>query len=190
MDDACRLVTVAELHCLADCILSRCWRSQCSVSLELELTKTKTWVDHFRYFHIFGNMEVQHAVTALAALAQDSRLRIFRLLVRCAPDSLSAGAIADELQIPAATRSFHLQELVHSGLLKSSRDGRTINYSIEVCGVSKLMAFLTEDCCQGRPDLCVTSTAACCDSQPGTKNTKSNKNAKSTKKKKVPKVDS
>jgi len=104
-------------------------------------------------------MKITAAVSALAALAQESRLKVFRLLVRQGLEGLPAGEIADRFKIPAATLSFHLKELAAAGLVRSRREGRSIIYAIEPRGISKLMSFLTEDCCQGRPDLCMPE---CC----------------------------
>jgi DNA-binding transcriptional ArsR family regulator len=100
-------------------------------------------------------MEEKTALSALAALAQQTRLHAFRLLVRTGPKGLIAGAIAEELGTPAATLSFHLKELVHAGLVISAREGRAMRYAVHVEGVRELLGFLTEDCCQGRPELCV-----------------------------------
>jgi DNA-binding transcriptional ArsR family regulator len=99
-------------------------------------------------------MEVKTAVTALMALAQESRLRIFRLLVRVGADGLAAGEIAGKLDVPAATLTFHLKELSHAGLIESKREGRSIRYSIRVDGMRDLLIYLTEDCCNGHPELC------------------------------------
>jgi DNA-binding transcriptional ArsR family regulator len=99
-------------------------------------------------------MEVKTAVTALMALAQESRLRIFRLLVRVGADGLAAGEIAEKLGIPAATLTFHLKELSHAGLIESKREGRSIRYSLRVDGMRDLLIYLTEDCCNGHPELC------------------------------------
>lgn len=82
------------------------------------------------------------------------------MLVKEGPDGLSAGDIADKLSITPATLSFHLKELANSGLLESRREGRSIIYAMNVKGINALMAFLTEDCCQGRPELCVS---ICCE---------------------------
>jgi DNA-binding transcriptional ArsR family regulator len=99
-------------------------------------------------------MKTIQAVAALAALAQESRLRVFRLLVPAGATGLSAGEIAQRLDIPAATLTFHLKELSHAGLIESRRDGRSIIYSLRVAGMRELLTFLSEDCCQGSPDLC------------------------------------
>jgi DNA-binding transcriptional ArsR family regulator len=115
-------------------------------------------------FDTLTTMEINRAVTALAALAQQSRLEVFRLLVRHAPQGLPAGEIAQQLNVPPATLSFHLKELSHAGLIGSQRRGRSIIYAVDVAGISALMAFLTEDCCQGRPELCMPGV--CCAEKP------------------------
>jgi len=94
------------------------------------------------------------AVVALAALAHEHRLRIFRLLVRRGPSGLAAGEIATRVGISATNTSFHLKELDRAGLLRATRDGRFIRYAIHVDGMRRLLSYLTEDCCQGRPELC------------------------------------
>ena len=99
-------------------------------------------------------MEINQAVAALTALAQESRLRVFRLLVPAGVEGIPAGEIAEELGLPAATLTFHLKELVHGGLIESRREGRSIRYSLRVEGMRELLDFLTHDCCKGRPELC------------------------------------
>src|SRR3546814_626082 len=99
-------------------------------------------------------MEMKQAIDALAALAQESRLAVFRLLVREGLDGLSAGAIADVLAIPAPTLSFHLNQLSAAGLVVSRRDGRSIIYAANHPRMRDLLGFLVDDCCQGRPELC------------------------------------
>jgi ArsR family transcriptional regulator len=107
-----------------------------------------------RYFHYYRNMEIKQAVRALTALAQESRLRVFRLLVPAGEAGIPAGEIAECLDIPATTLTFHLKELCHAGLVESRREGRSIIYSLRCEGMSELIRFLAEDCCQGRPKLC------------------------------------
>ena len=102
-------------------------------------------------------MKINDAVSALGALAQESRLRVFRLLVRNGPKGLPAGKISEKLKIPPATLSFHLKELSRAGLVESTRDGRSVIYSMRAKGIGQLMSFLTEDCCNGRPELCAPS---------------------------------
>jgi DNA-binding transcriptional ArsR family regulator len=94
-------------------------------------------------------METKNAVTALAALAQDSRLDVFRLLVQTGPDGLAAGEVAERLGISPATLSFHLAQLRHAGLITMRRDGRSLIYSADYSGMNALMGFLTENCCGG-----------------------------------------
>ena len=90
------------------------------------------------------------AVDALAALAQESRLKVYRLLVEAGPGGLAAGRIGEELDLPAATLSFHLAHLARSGLVKSRQDGRFIFYSADFQNMNQLVGYLTENCCGGR----------------------------------------
>jgi DNA-binding transcriptional ArsR family regulator len=94
---------------------------------------------------------------SLAALAHEQRLRIFRLLVREGPNGLPAGEIAETVGASPTAASFHLKELDRAGLIHSTRHGRYIRYAIHVEGMRQLLAFLTEDCCQGQPELCGAS---------------------------------
>ena len=106
-------------------------------------------------------MKLIEATEALSALAQPSRLEVFRLLVKCGEEGLCAGDISQQLNIPKPTLSFHLKELSHAGLIDSERDGRSIIYRLNVKGMSGLMNFLTEDCCQGKPELCKPNSDCC-----------------------------
>jgi DNA-binding transcriptional ArsR family regulator len=113
-------------------------------------------------------MRSKQAIEALGALAQDSRLAVFKLLVRAGEEEMPAGDIARELRVPASTMSTHLAILERAGLIRSRREGRTIYYRAELDGMASLMAFLIEDCCDGRAELCTPLTsivqrAACCD---------------------------
>lgn len=94
-------------------------------------------------------MESTDAVTALAALAQESRLAVFRMLVQAGPEGLPAGEIAGHLGLPPATASFHLAQLSHAGLLNSRTAGRFVIYSADFSCMTELVAFLTENCCGG-----------------------------------------
>ena len=99
-------------------------------------------------------MEIKNAVNSLSALAQETRLAVFRLLVRCGPDGLAAGEIARQLNVPHNTLSVHLNILSNAGMVQSQRQGRSIIYSVDFDGVRGLLLFLTQDCCQGNPDVC------------------------------------
>jgi len=92
-------------------------------------------------------MKANDVVTALAALAQDTRLAVYRLLVQQGPSGLAAGEIADQLGIAPATLSFHLKELAHAGLATSRQDGRFVFYAANFEAMNALVAFLTENCC-------------------------------------------
>lgn len=94
-------------------------------------------------------MKTTEAVSALGALAQESRLAIYRLLVQAGPAGMAAGAIAEALGLPPATLSFHLKELSRAGLATSRQDGRFVIYSANFDAMMKLVEFLTENCCGG-----------------------------------------
>ena len=99
-------------------------------------------------------METTKVVAALSALAQDTRLGIFRLLVRTGPSGLSAGLIAKEMGVVASTLSHHLGLLEQAELVQSSRRGRNVIYTTNLEGIRALLTFLIQDCCGGRPELC------------------------------------
>lgn len=108
-------------------------------------------------------MDKPAAVAALSALGQETRLEVFRLLVRAEPQGLPAGAIAARLGAVQNTASAHLKVLLQAGLIRAERDGRTIRYGADMTGLRDLLAFLMEDCCNGDPDLCrpVIAAVAC-----------------------------
>ncbi len=89
------------------------------------------------------------AITALAALAQESRLDVFRLLVQTGPDGMPAGRIAERLGLAPATLSFHLKQLHQAGLVRYRRESRSLIYAAEYPAMNSLVAFLTENCCGG-----------------------------------------
>ena len=99
-------------------------------------------------------METNKAVTAFAALAQESRLAVFRLLVRNAPDGMTPGVIGERLELPAPTLSFHLKALAQAGLVNAVQEGRYLRYRAEIATINALIDFLTDDCCGGDPDRC------------------------------------
>ena len=103
-------------------------------------------------------METINAVTALAALAQESRLAVFRLLVRNAPGGLTPGVIGEQLELPAPTLSFHLKTLAQAGLVNAVQEGRYLRYRAEMASINALLAFLTEDCCGGNSQRCLPSS--------------------------------
>ena len=95
-------------------------------------------------------METKQAIQALSALAQESRLSIFRLLVQAGPEGLAAGTIGEKLDLPPATLSFHLAGLTRAGLAQSRQEGRFVIYSADYEAMNALLGFLTENCCRGR----------------------------------------
>lgn len=99
-------------------------------------------------------MSAPHALAALAALGQPTRLEVFRLLVRKEPRGLPAGAIADAVGCPHNTLSSHIAILARAGLVQGAREGRTIVYRADPVGMRALIAFLVTDCCDGHPELC------------------------------------
>lgn len=94
------------------------------------------------------------ALDALAALGQETRLDVFRLLVRAGSDGVPAGDIADRLGAVQNTMSAHLKVLTQAGLIAARRDGRSVRYSADMTGFRDLLAYLMEDCCNGAPELC------------------------------------
>lgn len=119
------------------------------------------------YFYDTRNMDTKAAVTALAALAQETRLAVFRLLVEAGPAGLAVGTIADLLSVPGSTLSFHLKELEHAGLLAARQQGRSIIYTADFERMAALMSYLTRNCCRGMPEACLsvmeTALNRCCE---------------------------
>jgi DNA-binding transcriptional ArsR family regulator len=101
-------------------------------------------------------MEIKGAVTALAALAQETRLSIYRLLVEAGPEGVAAGRIGETLKVPGATMSFHLKELVRAGLVSARQEKQFIFYAVDFERMAELMTFLTQNCCHGMPQECLT----------------------------------
>src|SRR6187549_1229181 len=99
-------------------------------------------------------MEKTDAVAALAALAQDNRLDVFRLLVQAGPEGLPAGQVADALDLAPNTLTFHLDRLREAGLVTVRRDGRSMIYAAQFETMNGLLGFLTENCCQGAAEKC------------------------------------
>ena len=101
-------------------------------------------------------------IGALGALAQETRLDIFRLLVQKGPEGLAAGEIGDRLKLPSPTLSFHLNQMRFAGLVTSRRASRSIIYSANFDAMNGLIGYLTENCCGGRPELCAPASASSC----------------------------
>lgn len=99
-------------------------------------------------------IEEKDAVARLGALAHPARLQAFRLLVSAGPEGVPSGEVAEALRVPPTAMSFHLSTLERSGLVATRREGRNIFYAVRFEEVRELLAFLTEDCCGGRPELC------------------------------------
>lgn len=100
-----------------------------------------------------GNTQ-RWAVTALGALAHDTRLAVFRLLVTAGPDGVVAGSIAERQGVPPSTLSHHLAALERAGLVASERQSRLVRYRADYAGMRRLLTFLMQDCCQGVPEMC------------------------------------
>lgn len=104
-------------------------------------------------------MREDQALSAFAAMSQEHRLRIVRLLVEAGPQGMAAGALGEKLGAGSSKMSFHLSHLEQAGLVRSHRDGRLIIYAVEVATLSGLIAFLLKDCCGGRPEICAPAFA-------------------------------
>jgi ArsR family transcriptional regulator, arsenate/arsenite/antimonite-responsive transcriptional repressor len=109
-------------------------------------------------------MKTADAIRRLSALSQESRLEVFRLLVKAGPDGLAAGEVSRRLEIAPNTLSAQLLVLSNAGLIRARRDGRSIIYSADFEAMSGLLLFLTEDCCGGKPEICapLARIASCC----------------------------
>jgi DNA-binding transcriptional ArsR family regulator len=105
-------------------------------------------------------LKKSEVIVALGALAQETRLEIFRLLVREGPQGLAAGTIGERLKQPSPTLSFHLNQLRFAGLVKSQRASRSIIYAANFDAMTEVIAYLSEKCCGGRPELCLPTARA------------------------------
>lgn len=122
------------------------------------------WIQSFCHRR---NMKSKDAIDAFAALAQPTRLAVIKLLVRAGPEGMASGEIARVVEAPASTISTHLAVLARAGLVSSRRDSRLIYYAADMTGLSDLLGYLVEDCCEGHPEICaplakVVERAACC----------------------------
>jgi ArsR family transcriptional regulator, arsenate/arsenite/antimonite-responsive transcriptional repressor len=110
-------------------------------------------------------MKEKQALDAFAALSQETRLRIVRLLVEAGPDGMAAGAVGEAVKASSSNVSFHLSHLERAGLIESRREARSIIYSADYKALGGLIAFLMRDCCKGCPEVCapaVEALSACC----------------------------
>lgn len=107
-------------------------------------------------------MDQPTAITALAALAQDTRMTVFRLLIQAGPRGMTAGDVAVAANAVPSTLSHHLAMLERAGLITSARAGRSLIYAADYAGTRALLAFLMEDCCQGAPEICAPDPALAC----------------------------
>lgn len=114
-------------------------------------------------------MEERQALTAFAALSQETRLRIVRILVQAGPDGVPAGVIAGAVGASPSNVSFHLKELERTGMIVSRREARSIIYAADYETLGAVIRFLMEDCCGGRPEICAPVLAAPCCSVPAVK---------------------
>jgi DNA-binding transcriptional ArsR family regulator len=111
-------------------------------------------------------MDIKEAVDALSGLAQESRLKVFRLLIQAGTSGMAAGEIAKAVGIPKNTMSSHLAILSRANLIQARKEGRSIIYTVNFEGTRSLLSFLVQDCCQGDPSICgpliETTLATCC----------------------------
>lgn len=111
-------------------------------------------------------MDSKLAVAALSALAHETRLELFRLLVRMGKEGMTAGALAETLRVAPSTLSHHLAQLEHAGIVTARRESRHIFYAAAIPGISALLSYLIDDCCQGAPEICGLTTTVCAESDP------------------------
>jgi len=121
-----------------------------------------SWAKQFDYHRIVEEKEV---IRALAALAQSNRLQVFRALVTAGPGGMTPGVIGESLQVAPATLSFHLKELLNAGLIRQQRTGRHLIYRVEYDRMNGVLAYLTDNCCQGAD--CLDNIALACDCEVG-----------------------
>jgi ArsR family transcriptional regulator len=122
-------------------------------------------IDRRQYIYKSGYMESENAILALAALAQPTRLDVFRLLVKHAPEGLAAGDIAKALAVPQNTMSSHLSILSRAGLVSAQRFSRSIVYRADLTRFQAVVLFMLKDCCDGRPEICaplIEDLTPCC----------------------------
>ncbi len=129
-------------------------------------------------------MKELDAVAKLAALAHETRLRVFRMLVQAGPEGLAAGNLATKLGLAAPTLSFHLAQLSHANLATARREGRSIIYAANYPAINGLLSYLTENCCGGRPEICLpvqTASARCAQCAPARRSRSAGQKSKAAK---------
>ena len=104
-------------------------------------------LDKVKFVHYYGRMELEQAINAFAALSQETRLKVFKILIEYGRSGTAAGTISDRLGIPHNTLSFHLSHLMQAGLITSRKDGRSIIYAANVASIEELIGYLRENCC-------------------------------------------
>lgn len=111
-------------------------------------------------------MKQNQALDAFSALSNETRLEVFRYLIKMVPDAVPAGDIAREADVPASTMSTQLAILSRAGLVTSIRTGRVVSYKADIDGVRELLSYLVKDCCRGKPEVCANLIEAvlpaCC----------------------------
>jgi DNA-binding transcriptional ArsR family regulator len=128
--------------------------------MEIRIDKTQEGaVDTALHFDNTGKVEITNATESLAALGHETRLSIFRLLVQAGPEGVNAGLLCDKLELAPATLSFHLAHLSRVGLIRGRPEGRFIFYVADYAAMNALLAYLTDNCCQGAQCLPKATTA-------------------------------
>ncbi len=110
-------------------------------------------------------MDIQHAINAFTALSQETRLKVFKILIEYGSSGTAAGTISDRLSIPHNTLSFHLSHLTQAGLITARKDGRSMIYAANVTSIEELIAYLRENCCineEGEQSSCKATQNECC----------------------------
>src|SRR5450631_3485482 len=167
-------------------LVRRCKKTRDAASSSVSMTqaqerdKVARRIDKGQNIHKSGYMESEDAILALAALAQSTRLDVFRLLAKHEPEGLAAGDIAKALAVPQNTMSSHLAILSRAGLVSAQRFSRSIVYRADLSRFQDVVLFMLRDCCDGRPEICaplVANLTPCCAQKPKRK-TRENKKEK------------
>ena len=164
MTGSAKQSSLGRTHKKLDCFVASALRND-----GIETKSGGYSLDKRLYIHKSGYMESEDAILALAALAQSTRLDVFRLLVKHEPDGLAAGDIAKALAVPQNTMSSHLSILSRAGLVSAQRFSRSIVYRADLARLQAVMLFVLRDCCDGRPEICaplVEKLTPCCAPKP------------------------